>query len=109
MPENDQNNKELNTFGFVTSKLRTGLVTGIMGILIIAIIYQQRQNNELRELIQTINDKRIDDKDELYREVIRYIRPTTERLDSAATNMNNVATKVDSATTDLINKKGNKR
>lgn len=86
------NEKELATFGFVTARMRSGLITAILGMLIISNIYMIRKVFELE-------DERHQQQRELYDRLINYLKPPVDHL-------NEVATKVDSVAT-TIQQKGN--
>lgn len=59
----DNNDKELNTFGFVTKQLRMGLITAIIGGLIVAVIVlfvkNERLQNKLVEMQGSMYERMI--------------------------------------------------
>jgi len=90
--EESKQEKELKIFGF-TGRLRTGLVTGMMGIMLGAIGW-------LAKLVIDIQQDRLDMQDRLYRQMIEEVRnqvtPAVEKVNEAATKVDSAAVKVDS-------------
>ncbi|WP_183560705.1 hypothetical protein [Mucilaginibacter sp. SP1R1] len=98
MSENNKNNSELNTFGFITSKLRTGIITAFLAMQTIAIVVLFSRYSALQDKFQAKQD-------ELYRMTIEYIRPSVQKINQAATKVDTISNKVDSLTTRLQKRK----
>lgn len=100
MPDNQQN-KELNTFGF-TGKLRTGLVTAIISLQFIAIVtlwrYTVVQSNNITDMQKELYEKmlqRVDTK--VDERMSQEVKPRMEKLDT-------VTSRLDTATSQLQEK-----
>lgn len=92
-----QQEKELKTFGF-TGKLRTGLITTIIGIQFAAIVYLFTQ-------VQNLNDYRVDDKDKMYQQMLdiatekaeqKASQTVDEKLDPVVKKVDTISANADS-------------
>ncbi|TDS11749.1 hypothetical protein [Sphingobacterium paludis] len=93
MPEESKQEKELKMLGF-TGKLRTGLVTGIMAIMLGGIIW-------LARMVFQIQDDRLKDKDVLYDRIIGKVRlqnkaEITNQIQPIAEKVDTIKQKADS-------------
>jgi hypothetical protein len=100
----DANEKELSVWGF-TKGLRTGLITFIMAIQMMAIIYLYVDKN------QTEREK-YDDQAKRYQEMIKFLQPAKDHLNAAAARVDTAAARaisssqtVDSLTNELNKQK----
>ncbi|MDX3913771.1 MAG: hypothetical protein QHC79_09545 [Pseudosphingobacterium sp.] len=105
MAENTQE-KELKTFGF-TGKLRTGLVTAIMALMLTAIVF-------LTQYAISLNKEILQMQGNLYNQMIKEIKTNVktevkETVVPTVKNLDTVASKLDSATTELKQKIQNVR
>ncbi|MBE7178183.1 MAG: hypothetical protein INR69_17405 [Mucilaginibacter polytrichastri] len=86
--KNDIKN-ELEQVGFVTDKLRRGVITTIIGVLIVS-------NFTLLGIVINLNGKIQDVQEKLYERVIDEMRPTVQKWNNVAEKVDGVATRVDS-------------
>ncbi|UXD67737.1 hypothetical protein MUK51_10890 [Sphingobacterium faecium] len=97
--------KEFKDFG-ITGKLRTGLVTGMMGIMLLAIGW-------LAKVVLNIQEDRLKMQDRLYKEMIEEVKsqvsPAVEKVNQAATKVDSAAVKVDSVAQQQKERNGGKR
>jgi hypothetical protein len=97
--------KEFKDFG-ITGKLRTGLVTGIMGIMLTAIII-------LFNKVNSLQDDKVKMQDRLYNQMMEELKnrvePAVEKVNQAATKVDSAAVKVDSVAQQQKVKRGGKR
>lgn len=86
------NDKELNTFGFVTKQLRIGLITTVIGALIIAVIVLFMKNERLSNQMLKMQG-------EMYERMIREeVKPVMGEI---KTQVEGAVNKVDTATQKL--------
>lgn len=86
MPDTNKNEQELKTFGF-TGSLRTGFITGIIGLLISAIVYLFMDNKRLNEQNLEIQEKLYERmipvvRKEVKQEVKEQVSPIAESVDT---------------------------
>lgn len=96
MPEDTNTAKEFSMFG-IAKLWRGGFLTAVLTLLVMSNIY-------LFYRLSDVQDKRIQDKDELYRQTINYLREPVRRMDNAANKVDTISTKVDSVATQLLQK-----
>lgn len=106
MATENKQDQELNTFGFTTSKLRNGLITSIIALLVGAIIVLARQNaKQQKQIVET--------QDRLYKQMIEEVRrqvtPSVDRVYEATLRVDSAATKVDSLLSGINQRKEIKR
>jgi len=100
MPEETNTAKEFSMFG-IAKLWRGGFLTAVLTLLVMSNVY-------LFYKLTEVQDKRIEDKDELYRRTIEYLREPVQNMNKAASKVDTISTKVDSVATQLIQKGGNK-
>jgi len=97
--------KEFKDFG-ITGKLRTGLVTGIMGIMLTAIIVLFNKINSLQEDKSEMQDRLYN---QMLLEVKNRMEPAVEKVNQAATKVDSAAVKVDSVAQQQKDKMGGRK
>ena len=93
MADESKQEKELKMFGF-TGKLRTGLITGIMGIMLAGIVW-------LAKMVIDLQNDRLNDKDVMYERIIKEVdkrnkQEITEQIKPIAEKVDTISQKADS-------------
>lgn len=95
MPDTNKNEQELKTFG-ITGKLRTGFITGIIGLLVSAVVFLYQENRRLNEQNLDIQERlyermmpvmKQEVKQEVKQVVTEQVAPIAESVDTATTNL----------------------
>ena len=78
----DPNERELTTWG-IAGGLRSGFITFILALLIMAVVYLYIDKSRSDRRIYDDQERRRQDQERLYKEMIEYMRPEKERLNYA--------------------------
>lgn len=91
--ENKQQSSELNLFGFVTAKLRRGLVTGVIAVLIVAVCVlwwrlgqmQEKQEEQFKDHLEDLRSiSRLESRKVVQEDVVPKVDSMRQKVDTLA-------------------------